>query len=92
MLTLFNRIHIGRLPDEQQTRKRLLELLDKLMAKLSTLAGTLNDLETVLNKVKIEVEKLKEQLGDVDIPADAQATLDRLSALGKTLDDLNPDV
>lgn len=63
----------------------------KLMAKLSTLAGTLAGIETTLGKVKTEIETLKGQLGDADIPADAQATLDRLQTLATALDDLNPD-
>lgn len=70
-----------------ETRKRHQEI----MAKLSTLGGTLTAIETTLNKVKTEVEALKNQLGDVDLPADAQATLDRLSALATALDELNPD-
>ena len=63
----------------------------KLMAKLSTLAETLATIETTLKKVKTEVEKLKEGLGDVEIPAEAQAALDRLTALSTALDDLNAD-
>lgn len=76
------------------TEKQLATIIQNqtlIMAKLSTLSSQLAGLETTLNKVKTEVETLKGQLGDVDIPADAQATLDRLGVLSKALDDLNPD-
>ena len=62
-----------------------------IMAKLSTLAGTLATIETTLTKVKAEIEALKASLGDVELPAEAQASLDRLTALSTALDDLNPD-
>lgn len=61
------------------------------MAKLSELGGKLAAIETTLNKVKTEVETLRGQLGDVDLPAEAEATLARLETLSKAIDDLNPD-
>ena len=61
------------------------------MAKLSTLGGTLATVLSTLEKVVVEVQALKDSLGDVEIPADAQESLDKLTALAKTLDDLNPD-
>jgi len=67
------------------------ERYETVMAKLSTLAGTLAAIESTLGKVKLEVEKLKESLGDVEIPADAQDSLTRLTALSAALDELNPD-
>jgi uncharacterized protein YoxC len=62
-----------------------------IMAKLNTLADTLTGIEATLNKVKTEVEALKASLDNVDIPANAQESLDRLTALSKALDDLNQD-
>lgn len=64
----------------------------QIMAKISTLNATLNTVVTTLTKVQAEIQALKDQLIDVDIPADAQATLDRLVALAGVLDDMNADV
>lgn len=61
------------------------------MAKLSTLAEQLGKIETTLAKVHTEVEALKNSLGDVEIPEEAQASLDRLLAASTALDELNPD-
>ena len=61
------------------------------MAKLSTLAQTLTNVGTQLDKVKTEVEALKASLEDVEIPAEAQAALDKLAAIAQALDELNPD-
>lgn len=65
------------------------------MAKLTDLAGRLANVETVLLKARDEIvaelAKLRDQLGNVDIPADAEATLGRLDALSAALDELNPD-
>lgn len=87
----FGRFCICRLQDKPPTQQDLLQMEKHIMAKLSTLGGTLATIEATLTKVKTEVETLKAQLGDVDIPADAQETLDRLQALSAALDDLNPD-
>ena len=65
------------------------------MAKLSTLQASLDALNTQLAKatseIVAEIAKLTAALGDVDIPADAQASLDTLTAKAQALDDLNPD-
>lgn len=61
------------------------------MAKLTELADRLTGIETVLNKVKTEVEALRAALENVDLPAEAEAALVRLEAISKTIDDLNPD-
>jgi len=90
-MTLFGRIHIGRLDSRPITKLDLLKLERHLGMKISELAGSLAEIETTLNKVKTEVEALKAGLGDVEIPAEAQAALNRLSDLSKTLDELNPD-
>lgn len=65
--------------------------LETIMAKLTELAGRLTAIETVLNKVKTEVEALRAALGDVELPAEAEAALGRLETIAKTIDDLNPD-
>jgi predicted nucleic acid-binding Zn-ribbon protein len=65
--------------------------LDTIMAKLSDLATRVTAIETTLNKVKTEVEALRDSLGDVELPAEAEAALVRLEAISKTIDDLNPD-
>jgi len=65
------------------------------MSKLSELAATLANLSDKLDKAKIEIvteiTKLKEGMGNADIPPEAQASLERLSALAQALDDIIPD-
>lgn len=73
------------------TVRDLQETENRIMAKLSELGGKLAAIETTLNKVKDEVENLRDQLGDVELPAEAEAALGRLEALSKTIDDINPD-
>lgn len=65
--------------------------LETIMAKLADLATRLTGIETVLNKVKTEVEALRASLENVDLPPDAEAALGRLEAIAKTIDELNPD-
>lgn len=59
--------------------------------KLSQLNATLTEVGDKLDKVAAEVQALKDALADVDLPAEAQASLDRLVAAAQALDDLNPD-
>lgn len=59
--------------------------------KLSELNAALEAVNTQLEKVKTEVQTLKDSLSNVDLPADAQASLDRLTGLAKAIDDINPD-
>jgi hypothetical protein len=63
----------------------------KIMAKVSELASQFTTLADKVDKVKTEVENLIASLKDVEIPSEAQAALDRLSASITTVDDLNPD-
>lgn len=63
-----------------------------IMAKLSELSGALSALADQVDKIAKEVEALKAALADVEIPAEAQAALDRLTTAIKGVDDLNPDV
>jgi DNA repair ATPase RecN len=75
--------------DLQQTEQ-------KIMAKLTELNGILQALGDKLDKATAEIiaaiDALKKALSDVELPADAQASLDRLTAAAQVLDDLNPDV
>lgn len=72
------------------------------MSKLSELNTKLTAIGTQLTGVADQLAKAKDEiiaaLGDVEIPADAQASLDKLSALAdglktvsQSLDELNPD-
>lgn len=66
-----------------------------IIMKLSELQGKLDALNTQLDKstaeIVAEVQTLKDSLGGVELPADAQASLDRLATKVQALDDLNPD-
>lgn len=72
------------------------------MAKLSELKGTVDELKaqalkafgeirSKLDEQKAKIDELLAQLGDVEIPADAQASIDELKALTQQLDDVVPD-
>lgn len=61
------------------------------LMKLSALSSVLTNIETTVTKIQAEVTALVENTRDVDLPADAQATLDRLQALVSTVDTLIPD-
>jgi len=63
------------------------------MAKLSELAATLVAVNDKLDKSKVEIlakiAELQAAIGaDVDLPADAQAALDALTAKAQELDDI----
>lgn len=64
--------------------------------RLNELTGELKLLRDQLSKAKGEIvdkiDKLTAALENVELPADAQATLIELKALGQGLDDLNPDL
>lgn len=64
---------------------------DNIMAKITTLGAALTALADQTDKIGKEIQALKDALVDVEIPADAQAALDRLTASIKTADDLNED-
>jgi hypothetical protein len=78
------------------TRYDLIKLEDKIMAKVSELAGLLNAVSARLEKAKGEIEAeiqtLKDEIANEDLTPEAQASFDRLSAIAQGLDDLNPDV
>ena len=57
------------------------------MAKVSGLEGRFEAVLTLLNTILTEIQTLKGQLGDVDVPADAEATLERLETAAKAAAD-----
>jgi len=68
---------------------------EEIMAKLNELATTLAALDAQLGKAKDEIiakiAELQAALTDVELPADAQAALDSLTAKVQALDDVVPD-
>lgn len=62
-----------------------------MATKLSELSGVLEAVNMTLVKIQTEVQTLKDSLTNAAIPTDAQASLDRLTALAKAVDELNPD-
>lgn len=69
--------------------------LDSIMSKISELAATLNQIDGKLEEAKSEIVseigKLKAALADVEVPADAAASLEKLSANAQALADIVPD-
>jgi prefoldin subunit 5 len=65
--------------------------LRRINMKLNELAGQLTSLADQVDKIKLEVEALKASLENVELPAEAQAALERLGAAVKAVDDANPD-
>lgn len=63
--------------------------------KVSELATALGAIETQITKAQDEIVKeiqaLKDALADVEVPAEATASITRLSTLAQALDDLNVD-
>lgn len=62
-----------------------------IMAKLSELATALTALADQTDKIAKEVQALKDALANTELPPEATAALDRLTAALKGVDDLNPD-
>jgi len=65
--------------------------IQKILMKVSELAGVLTILDTEVQKIGTEVQALKDALANVDLPADAQTALNNLTTHLKAVDDLNPD-
>ena len=90
MKTLFGRIHLGRLPDEQQRHKQLLRELKKIMKTLeqaidelnaanSALGGAnaiISETKAVIVKVGTETDKLKEQIANLPPNGNASPELE----------------
>ena len=68
---------------------------NKTAMKLAELAAALTAIDTKLTKAQeeiiAEIQKLRDALNDVDLPAEATAALDALSAKAQALDDVVPD-
>lgn len=59
--------------------------------KLTDLANAFTKLADQVTKIDAEIKALKDALANTDLPADAQAALDRLTAVVQTADDETPD-
>lgn len=77
--------------DALVTKKDLQEMERRMVNKLSELEGKLIAVNNTLEKVKNEVQALKDALEDVELPEGAQAALDKLTATADAIDALNPD-
>lgn len=77
------------------TKADIEKATDKIIMKLSDLQAKLDALKVQLDKTKAEilaeVENLKKQLADVELPEGATASLEALTGKVQELDDLNPD-
>lgn len=67
-----------------------------IMTKVSELSAALGAVADRVSKAQTEIlaeiETLKGQIGaDADLSPEAQASLDRLTGLAQSLDDINPD-
>jgi len=78
-------LQMSRQLSEQQTATKGLEMT------VSQLADTLTAVADKLDKVKAEVQKLKDSLSDVTLPQAAQDALARLSKTVQDVDDINVD-
>jgi hypothetical protein len=63
----------------------------KMALKQSELAAKFDAQTALVQKIADEIQVLVNALKNAEIPADAQASLDRLDAALKSADDLNPD-
>lgn len=68
---------------------------ERILMKLSELSTALTDVETKIEKAQAEIVKqiadLKAALADVEVPAEATAALEKLTASAQALDDITPD-
>ena len=89
-------------PWQAATKQDLKTTEENIMAKLSTLKQELDaiaanaakangEVKAKLELLNKTIEDLKAQLGDTEIPADAQASLDALKGIVKEIDDQIPD-
>lgn len=58
MKSLFGRIHLGRLPDEQQRHQALLKLLRKIMATAEELIADINAVKDKLTAANTKLTKI----------------------------------
>jgi hypothetical protein len=63
--------------------------------KVGDLATAINKIDDQLDKAQVEItgqiQALKDSLTNVELPAEATAALDRLTAAAQKLDDITPD-
>ena len=71
---------------------QLAAMEQRINVKLSELSAKLTAVADQVDKVKTEVQNLKDSLTNVELPADAQAALDRLTESVNAVDAINPDV
>jgi len=73
------------------TISTLKEQLDAIAAIAANAAKANGEVKAKLELLNKTIEDLKAQLGDTEIPADAQASLDALKGIVKEIDDQIPD-
>lgn len=69
----------------------ILNAIKGINMKVSELAAALTTLNTQVEKVRVEVQKLKDSLSDVDLPPEAEQALASLTTALKAVDDINVD-
>jgi hypothetical protein len=84
--------------DLHEMEKRLLMKTSELQAALDAQTVIVTETKANVEKVRIEVQALKDSLGDTELPPEASAALERLgAALGelqtgvRAVDDINTD-
>lgn len=77
-----------RLTKTKQRHQQIMSSLNQLNERLVALEGQITK---AAGEITTEIANLREQLGNVQIPADAVATLERLSTAAQSLDDIVPD-
>lgn len=77
-----------RVSETKQRHKEIIMKLSELAASLSTVDAKLTEAST---EILAEIQRLKDALGDVEIPADAQASLDAITAKANALADIIPN-
>lgn len=78
--------------DHFRCRRRSKKEHQEIMTKLSELKGVFSDILTRLDEgfseVTAEIAKLKEQLGNVELDAETQATLDSVVSKAQAIADI----
>lgn len=69
----------------------IMDTLQDLNTRLEGIEGTLTKIGTESAANVAELKLLREQIANTPLPADALATLGRIEARAKVIDDLTPD-
>lgn len=77
-----------RLTETKQRHQQILMKLSALAAALAAIDSRLTEAQT---EIIAEIQKLKDALGDVELPTDAQAALEAIDTKAKTLADVVPN-